>query len=115
MGYCTSIQYFSQIMLSSTPVSGLTHPCIFRVSQLARGYGRTTETGCPVLPAELPRGNWLADTLVDLPVHQAGVAECRLPRRQRYRSPIQLLSPCERAISRDVKEEPQPFLHGLSG
>ena len=56
------------------------HPSLWRASQLARGRGRTVETGYAVLSAELPGGGWPVGALVDLLVQQAGVGEMRLLR-----------------------------------
>ena len=56
------------------------HPSLWRASQLARGRGRTLETGYPALSAELPGGGWPVGALVDLLVQQAGVGEVRLLR-----------------------------------
>lgn len=56
------------------------HPSLWRATQLARGRGRTVETGYPALSAELPGGGWPVGALVDLLVQQAGVGELRLLR-----------------------------------
>jgi protein ImuA len=56
------------------------HPSLWRASQLARGRGRTVDTGYPVLSTELPGGGWPVGVLVDLLVQQAGVGEMRLLR-----------------------------------
>jgi protein ImuA len=56
------------------------HPALWRASQLARGRGKTVETGYPVLSAELPGGGWPLGELVDLLVEQPGVGEMRLLR-----------------------------------
>jgi protein ImuA len=56
------------------------HPSLWRASQLARGRGRTVETGYPALSTELPGGGWPVGALVDLLVQQAGVGEVRLLR-----------------------------------
>ncbi|MCC8396226.1 translesion DNA synthesis-associated protein ImuA [Paraburkholderia sp. MMS20-SJTR3] len=51
---------------------------LWRASQLARGRGRSVDTGYPALSAELPGGGWPLGALVDLLVQQAGVGELRL-------------------------------------
>jgi protein ImuA len=56
------------------------HPSLWRASQLARGRGRTVDTGYPVLSTELPGGGWPVGVLIDLLVQQAGVGEMRLLR-----------------------------------
>jgi protein ImuA len=56
------------------------HPSLWRASQLARGRGRTVDTGYPALSTELPGGGWPVGVLVDLMVQQAGVGEMRLLR-----------------------------------
>jgi protein ImuA len=56
------------------------HPSLWRASQLARGRGRTLETGYPALSTELPGGGWPVGALVDLLVQQSGVGEMRLLR-----------------------------------
>jgi hypothetical protein len=56
------------------------HPSLWRASQLARGRGRTVDTGYAALSAELPGGGWPVGALVDLLVQQAGVGEMRLLR-----------------------------------
>jgi cell division inhibitor SulA len=56
------------------------HPSLWRASQLARGRGRTVDTGYPVLSTELPGGGWPVGMLVDLLVQQPGVGEMRLLR-----------------------------------
>jgi protein ImuA len=56
------------------------HPSLWRASQLARGQGRTVDTGYAALSAELPGGGWPVGALVDLLVQQAGVGEMRLLR-----------------------------------
>ncbi|QCP48317.1 translesion DNA synthesis-associated protein ImuA [Trinickia violacea] len=56
------------------------HPSLWRASQLARGRGRTVETGYAALSAELPGGGWPVGAFVDLLVQQAGVGEVRLLR-----------------------------------
>jgi cell division inhibitor SulA len=53
---------------------------LWRASQLARGRGRTVDTGYPVLSTELPGGGWPVGMLVDLLVQQPGVGEMRLLR-----------------------------------
>jgi protein ImuA len=72
------------------------HPSLWRASQLARGLGRTVDTGYPVLSAELPGGGWPVGVLVDLLVQQAGVGEMRLLRpalSARADRPVALLQP----------------------
>lgn len=67
-------------MTATSPVPEAIHPSLWRASQLARGRGRTVETGYPALSAELPGGGWPIGALVDLLVQQAGVGEMRLLR-----------------------------------
>ncbi|RFU48196.1 translesion DNA synthesis-associated protein ImuA [Paraburkholderia sp. DHOC27] len=54
------------------------HPSLWRASQLARGRGRTVDTGYPALSVELPGGGWPVGVLIDLLVQQPGVGEMRL-------------------------------------
>jgi protein ImuA len=54
------------------------HPSLWRASQLARGRGRTIDTGYPALSTELPGGGWPVGALIDLLVQQVGVGEMRL-------------------------------------
>jgi protein ImuA len=56
------------------------HPSLWRASQLARGRGRTVDTGYPALSTELPGQGWPVGVLIDLLVQQAGVGEMRLLR-----------------------------------
>jgi protein ImuA len=72
------------------------HPSLWRASQLARGSGRTLDTGCEALARELPGGGWPLGTLVELLVQQAGVGELRLLRPALLaagKRPIALLAP----------------------
>jgi protein ImuA len=54
------------------------HPALWRGTQLARGVGKTVDTGYAALSAELPGGGWPLGTLVELLVQQPGVGEVRL-------------------------------------
>lgn len=67
-------------MTVPSPIPEAIHPSLWRASQLARGRGRTVETGYAALSAELPGGGWPIGALVDLLVQQAGVGEMRLLR-----------------------------------
>src|ERR1700682_891470 len=67
-------------MTSLSPAPEAIHPSLWRASQLARGRGRTVDTGYPALSAEPPGGGWPVGALVDLLVQQAGVGEMRLLR-----------------------------------
>jgi cell division inhibitor SulA len=67
-------------LLHETMYPGSGGITLWRASQLARGRGRTVETGYPALSAELPGGGWPVGALVDLLVQQAGVGEMRLLR-----------------------------------
>jgi protein ImuA len=82
------------------------HPSLWRAAQLARGVGRTVDTGYATLSRELPGGGWPRGALVDLLLQQLGIGELRLlapalvslgPR------PIALLQPPQ-----------DPNIHGLS-
>ena len=67
-------------VLDTSMYSGAGGITLWRASQLARGRGRTVDTGYPALSAELPGGGWPVGALVDLLVQQAGVGEMRLLR-----------------------------------
>lgn len=54
------------------------HPALWRASQLARGTGRTVDTGYAALSEALPGGGWPLGALAELMVQQAGVGELRL-------------------------------------
>jgi protein ImuA len=54
------------------------HPSLWRGTQLARGVGKTVDTGYAALSAELPGGGWPVGSLVELLVQQPGVGEIRL-------------------------------------
>jgi len=54
------------------------HPALWLGAQLARGTGRTVDTGYAALSAELPGGGWPLSALVELLVQQPGVGEFRL-------------------------------------
>lgn len=54
------------------------HPALWRGTQLARGVGKTVDTGYAALSAELPGGGWPVGALVELLVQQPGVGEVRL-------------------------------------
>ena len=54
------------------------HPALWRGTQLARGVGKTVDTGYAALSAELPGGGWPIGALVELLVQQPGVGEIRL-------------------------------------
>jgi protein ImuA len=72
------------------------HPALWRGHQLARGAGKTVDTGYAALSAELPGGGWPLSALVELLVQQPGVGELRLlqPALERLsKRPIALLHP----------------------
>jgi protein ImuA len=80
----------------------LIHPALWRGSQLARGQGRTVDTGYAALSAELPGGGWPLGALVELLVQQPGVGEFRLlrPALEKVSArPIALLQPPHRPNS----------------
>ena len=54
------------------------HPALWRASQLARGAGRTVDTGYAALSEQMPGRGWPLASLVELMVQQAGVGELRL-------------------------------------
>jgi protein ImuA len=87
--------YFAN-MTSALPLPEAIHLSLWRASQLARGRGRTVDTGYPALSAELPGGGWPVGALVDLLVQQAGVGELRLLRpalSTMVKRPVALLQP----------------------
>jgi len=53
-------------MTAPPPLPEAIHPSLWRASQLARGRGRTVDTGYAVLSAELPGGGWPIGVLIDL-------------------------------------------------
>ena len=72
------------------------HPALWLGAQLARGTGRTVDTGYAALSAELPGDGWPLSALVELLVQQPGIGEFRLlqPALQRVaKRPIVLLHP----------------------
>jgi cell division inhibitor SulA/protein ImuA len=72
------------------------HPALWYGTQLARAYGKTVDTGYPVLSAELPGGGWPLGSLTELLVQQPGVGEIRLLRPALStvsKRPIVLLGP----------------------
>ncbi|HDR9103648.1 translesion DNA synthesis-associated protein ImuA [Paraburkholderia sp. A3RO-2L] len=72
------------------------HPALWLGAQLARGAGKTVDTGYAALSAELPGGGWPLSALVELLVQQPGIGELRLlqPALQRVaHRPIALLQP----------------------
>ncbi|MFC0402987.1 translesion DNA synthesis-associated protein ImuA [Paraburkholderia rhizosphaerae] len=54
------------------------HPSLWRASQLARGNGRSVETGYASLSAELPGGGWPVGALIELLPQHSGIGELRL-------------------------------------
>jgi protein ImuA len=82
------------------------HPSLWRGTQLARGIGKTVDTGYPAFSCELPGGGWPRSALIDLMLQQPGIGELRL------------LAPALAAIgSRPIAllEPPQgPNAHGLA-
>ncbi|WP_228978028.1 translesion DNA synthesis-associated protein ImuA [Paraburkholderia gardini] len=83
-------------MTVPSPIPEAIHPSLWRASQLARGRGRTVETGYAALSAELPGGGWPVGALVDLLVQQAGVGEMRLLRpalRELGKRPVAMVQP----------------------
>ena len=56
----------------------LIHPALWRGTQLARGAGKTVDTGYGALSAELPGGGWPVGSLIELMVQQPGIGEIRL-------------------------------------
>jgi hypothetical protein len=82
------------------------HPSLWLAAQLARGVGRTVDTGYPALSRELPGGGWPRGALVDLLLQQSGIGELRLL------APA-LASIAQRPIA--LLQPPQdPNAHGLS-
>jgi protein ImuA len=71
------------------------HPSLWRGTQLARGIGRTVDTGYPLLSVELPGGGWPCGALVELLIQQAGIGELRLlaPALAATGRPVTLLQP----------------------
>jgi protein ImuA len=65
-------------MIATQPAPETIHPGLWLGSQLARGVGRSVDTGYAVLSAELPGGGWPIGALVELLVQQPGVGEIRL-------------------------------------
>lgn len=56
------------------------HGALWRASQLCRSQDRCTDTGFPLLSAELPGGGWPLGNLVELLVPQPGAGELQLLR-----------------------------------
>lgn len=54
------------------------HPSLWRAAHLSRACGRTTDTGYPMLSAQLPGDGWPLGALVELMVQQEGSGEIRL-------------------------------------
>ena len=81
------------------------HPALWHASQLGRAYGRTVDTGYPVLSAQLPGSGWPVGTIIELLVQQAGVGEMRI------------LSPALASVSKKrsiVLVAPQQTPHALA-
>jgi protein ImuA len=82
------------------------HPSLWRAAQLARGEGRTVDTGYPPLSRELPGGGWPRGALVELLLQQSGIGELRLlapALASLGQRPVALLQPPQ-----------EPSMHGLS-
>jgi protein ImuA len=71
------------------------HHALWRGTQLARGVGKTVDTGYAALSAEMPGGGWPIGVLVELLVQQPGVGEMRLlqPLSTVSKRPIALIQP----------------------
>lgn len=65
-------------VIDSTMYPGSGGITLWRGTQLARGVGKTVDTGYAALSAELPGGGWPVGSLVELLVQQPGVGEIRL-------------------------------------
>jgi protein ImuA len=72
------------------------HPSIWRASELARGVGRTIDTGYASLSAQLPGGGWPVGALLELLLQNSGIGELRLLQPALFslgKRPIALVQP----------------------
>ncbi|REG45534.1 hypothetical protein B0G80_9141 [Paraburkholderia sp. BL6669N2] len=90
-------------MIAAQPAPETIHPGLWLGSQLARGVGRSVDTGYAVLSAELPGGGWPIGALVELLVQQPGVGEIRLLQPALSRKSKQS---CHRSEAAHTSEEP---------
>lgn len=90
------------------------HPALWRAAQLARGVGRTVDTGYAALSAELPGNGWPLGSLAELMVQQAGVGELRLlaPALASLAAPARERG---RTVARDIALLQPPHLPNAQG